>query len=185
MSCSWIGIVMSSRVGIAFTVPLNSAFSISSHCGTLLPSSASSALAMRATSCERSRSAHRVARAQQHRRDRGLAAVHPEVAVAHELARLGARGREAEPEHDVVEPALEQRSAGSRRCAPSCAWRAPWSGRTASPAGRTCASPSASRAAGRRSPRSARAPGRAVPAGSRAARRRTWRRSSDRPSGRA
>jgi hypothetical protein len=37
-----------------------------------------------------------------------LAAVHLEVTVAHELARLGARGREAEPVHDVVEPALEQ-----------------------------------------------------------------------------
>ena len=40
-------------------------------------------------------------------RDVHPAAVDGEVAVAHELARLGARGGEAEPVDDVVEPRLE------------------------------------------------------------------------------
>src|SRR5688572_19125439 len=46
--------------------------------------------------------AHRV------RRHVDLLAVHEEVAVAHELARLRSRRREPEPVDDVVEPALEQ-----------------------------------------------------------------------------
>src|SRR5687768_2611535 len=41
-------------------------------------------------------------------RDVHLAAVHGEVTVPYQLARLGARGRQSEAVGDVVEPALEQ-----------------------------------------------------------------------------
>src|SRR5262249_15328823 len=56
------------------------------------------------------RLAHRddVARPHEVRRHVHLAAVHAEVAVPHELPRLGARGGEAEPIDDVVESALEE-----------------------------------------------------------------------------
>ena len=58
----------------------------------------------------RARAAHRddVARLDRVGRDVHLPAVDQEVAVAHELPRLRARGREAEPVDDVVEPPLEQ-----------------------------------------------------------------------------
>ena len=48
-----------------------------------------------------------VALAHRERRDVHLLAVHGEVPVAHELARLRPRGREPEPVDHVVEPALE------------------------------------------------------------------------------
>src|SRR5688572_28800650 len=50
---------------------------------------------------------HLVARTHLVGRDVHAAAVDREVAVAHELARRAARRREAEPEHDVVEPPLQ------------------------------------------------------------------------------
>src|SRR5262249_32640050 len=49
-----------------------------------------------------------VAALHEERRHVDLPSVHAEVAVTHELPRLGARGREAEPVHDVVEPSLEE-----------------------------------------------------------------------------
>src|SRR3989442_2567552 len=49
-----------------------------------------------------------VARLDRERRDAHLPAVHGEVAVAHELTALRARGREPAPVDDVVEPPLEQ-----------------------------------------------------------------------------
>src|SRR5688572_1062920 len=49
-----------------------------------------------------------VARLHRERRDVHLAAVHREVTVANQLARLGARGRQAQTVGDVVEPALQQ-----------------------------------------------------------------------------
>src|SRR5207247_1831863 len=52
------------------------------------------------------------------RRHIDLPAVDAEVAVPHELPRLGARGREAEPIDDVVEPPLEQLEQGLARHAP-------------------------------------------------------------------
>ncbi len=51
---------------------------------------------------------HDVARLHRERRDVHLAAVHREVAVAHELPRLRPRRGEAEAVGDVVEPPLEQ-----------------------------------------------------------------------------
>src|SRR5207249_7716081 len=50
----------------------------------------------------------RVADLHQKRRHRDLPAVDLEMAVRHHLAPLAARGREAEPMHDVVEPELEE-----------------------------------------------------------------------------
>ena len=44
--------------------------------------------------------------------------------MPHELARLGARGREAEPEHHVVEPPLEQRQQVLARAALHARWPA-------------------------------------------------------------
>src|SRR5207244_1332195 len=49
-----------------------------------------------------------VARLDRERRDVDLLAVHREVAVAHQLPRLRARGREAKAIGDVVQPPLEQ-----------------------------------------------------------------------------
>src|SRR5262245_13744957 len=51
---------------------------------------------------------HHVARLDRERRDVHLAAVHGEVAVAYELARLRPRRREAQAIGDVVQPPLEQ-----------------------------------------------------------------------------
>src|SRR5512140_426532 len=53
-----------------------------------------------------------------HARDVDLAAVHAHVPVPDELAGLRARAREAEPVHDVVETALEQREQVLARDAP-------------------------------------------------------------------
>src|SRR5262249_58915376 len=47
ISCSWIGIVRSSRFGTAFTVPRSAFLSTSSHCGTPRRSTVSIASAMR------------------------------------------------------------------------------------------------------------------------------------------
>ena len=51
---------------------------------------------------------HEIASLERIRRHVDLAAVHREVAVAHELTRLRPRRRQAEAVDDVVEPALEQ-----------------------------------------------------------------------------
>ena len=109
ISCSWIGSVISSRTGSPRTVPCFWSLSMESQLGMLRDSSAPSAPSMRAAFWPRARQLDLVALAHAVRRDVDAAPVHLEVTVAHELARLVAGSHEAQPEDDVVEPALEQR----------------------------------------------------------------------------
>src|SRR3989475_245458 len=102
-----MGIVKSARPGTAFTVPLNASAGPASHSGTPRRCASSSASWMRATLRLRSRTETTSPRFQEGGHV-DLPAVHPEVPVTHELPGLGARGGEAEPVDDVVEPALEE-----------------------------------------------------------------------------
>ena len=115
MSCSWIGSLMSSRAGRRSTLPLTFSASSSSHSGTPRPRAVSTLdrisgfLRLASLTDDRLPGLHLVGG------DRDLAAVDLHVAMADELPRLGARGREAQAVDDVVEPPLEHAPAGSRR----------------------------------------------------------------------
>ncbi len=88
MSCSLIGNWMSSRVGRAFTTPLNAAPSLSSQAGQ--PRRAIDFLRLGDDRDLAARLAHlnNVVGANQQRRDVGLAPIQGEQAMAHKLARL-------------------------------------------------------------------------------------------------
>ena len=113
--------------------------------------------------------------------DVDAAAVDLPVAVADQLARLAARGGEAEPDEHVVEAALEQPQQVLAGDAGLARGLARSSCGTASRAAGSSGAPSASRAAGCGTRTGACARGRARRAGRSGARRRTCRSGSARP----
>ena len=118
MSCSCTGAATSRRSGLRRTFAVSPSWSACSHAGTCPVSSVASRITCSAVRSRLDRD--HVAGAHLVGRDVDAAAIDGPVAVADELARLAARGGEAEAHQHVVEPALEQRQqvlAGDARLA--------------------------------------------------------------------
>src|SRR3990172_3647742 len=98
---------MSSRSGCPRTTPRFSSGTTSSHGGTC-PRPAFKFSTTRSWSLEVGQQLDRLADLHEVGGDRHLAPVDLEVAVGHHLAPLPARGREAQAEHHVVQPPLQE-----------------------------------------------------------------------------
>ena len=190
MSCSRTGTSMCSRSGMSRTVDLEARVS------GLQPRRALAIERVEVVADDDHRAGlvaqlDHVALADLVARDRHPAAVDLDVAVAHELAGLGAARSPAGPEHDVVEALLEHPQEVLAGDARSGGWPRRTGCGTASPSARRCGGTSASHGAGSGTPNpGADALGHGRPAGTAGARSdtsscRTWRPSGTASSARA